>query len=203
MSTLSILIPTLPEADRVASLARLLAILKPQIKPGKVEVIVNKAPREYDLKTGDRIRGGMSTGEKRNLLYAQARGKYAVSLDDDDWVPDYYVREILDAALEDPDVITFNGWMTTDQKPETRVDFILRLGEKYEARMVNGKEVYFRFPNHIVPMKTELIRGFKFEHKTKGEDYPWALAIHESGIFKKEVYINRDMYHYDWTSVKP
>jgi len=44
-------------------------------------------------------KGEKSTGEKRNLLYGMAKGKYVCSIDDDDWVPDTYIYEILKAVF--------------------------------------------------------------------------------------------------------
>jgi GT2 family glycosyltransferase len=155
-------------------------VLKPQVVGKPVEIIIDRTPR-----------GASSTGQKRNWLYFdRAVGKYVVCIDDDDMVPDYYVDRILKAAEQDPDVITFIGWMTSNG--ENKVDFVLRLGEKYEFR--DGK--YYRFPNHIVPMKRERILNFRFPDKIRGEDSDFAYAINDAGVLKTEVHIPEDMYFY-------
>lgn len=180
----SILICTLP--DRFNYLKRLQNILMPQVLKysDRVEVRIHDAERH------------MTTGEKRNLLIQQCWGDYFIFIDDDDIIPDFYLEEIVKAMEQKPDVITFNGYMLTDG--ESRVDFIIKLGEKYEER--NGK--YYRFPNHITAMRKSLVENFKFPHITLQEDYQWAKAIHESGVLKTEVHIDKEMYVYDFKSKK-
>lgn len=178
---LSILIPTLPE--RAHHLDNLLYLLNPQLTD-QVEVLIDDRPR------------GVTTGEKRNDLYYKAKGMYSISLDDDDWVPSDYVKRLLIAASHNADCITFKGWMTTDN--HSRVNFVLRLGEKYEER--GG--VYYRFPNHIVGIKSDICRMAKFPNKTVGEDYAWAKEINDRGLIKSEYFIDYEMYHYQYLTNK-
>lgn len=178
---LSILICTLPE--RAEKLKRLLAILRPQMT-ADVEILTNDMGRN------------VTTGEKRNLLLRNANGLYSVFIDDDDIVSHDYVAKILQAAKLNPDCITFRGYMTTNGF--NRVNFVLRLGEKYEER--NG--MYFRFPNHITPIKTEIGRQVAFENITIGEDYKWALQIKDRNLLKTEFYIDSELYHYDYINYK-
>ncbi|NCX55610.1 MAG: glycosyltransferase family 2 protein [Burkholderiaceae bacterium] len=192
---LSILICTLPE--RKDYLNRIMNILRNQVKDiyerqtlcevlnCRVEIIIDSTPR-----------GQITTGEKRNKLIDMAGGDYIVFVDDDDIVSPFYVEEILKASKYDPDVITFKGFMTTDGK--NRMPFLLRLGEKYEER--NG--CYYRFPNHIVPMKRDLVKSFRFPDLTMGEDYHWAKRIHDAGVLKTEQFIDKEMYHYDFKRYK-
>lgn len=182
---LSILIPTLPE--RFKYLNRLQAILQPQIDkhPNLVEILYHDAGRSY------------TTGEKRNNLLARAEGDYVVSVDDDDIVASTYVQDIIQSIVtHSPDVVTFRGWMTTDGS--ARVDFVIKLGEAYEAR--GGK--YYRFPNHLCPMRRELVKDFKFPAVTQGEDYAWALQINNAGVLKTESHIDKELYHYDFRTNK-
>jgi hypothetical protein len=79
-----------------------------------------------------------------------------------------------------------------------RINFVLRLGEKYEER--NG--IYYRFPNHIVPIKTQIGRQVAFENITHGEDYKWALQIKDRNLLKTEFYIDSELYHYDYFTKK-
>ena len=178
---LSILICTLPE--RAEKLKRLLDILRPQLTC------------EVQILTDDRGRH-ITTGQKRNDLLHKAIGIYSVFVDDDDIVSHDYVAKILKAASHNPDCITFKGWMTTNGY--SRVNFVLRLGEKYEER--NG--IYYRFPNHIVPIKTQIGRQVAFENITHGEDYKWALQIKDRNLIKTEYHIDSELYHYDYISHK-
>ena len=75
-----------------------------------------------------------------------------------------------------------------------RKDFVIKLNESYEER----KGIYYRYPNHLCPMKKELIKDVKFEDITIGEDYKWATKIKELDLLKTEVHIDCNMYHYDY-----
>lgn len=176
---LAILICTL--ADRRDKLKRLLNILTPQIEKFKDQVY-------YSLHDAGRF---MPTGRKRNELITQTQSDYFVFIDDDDIVPVYYVSEILKAIEQNPDVITFKGYMTTDGRD--RRDWTIRLGSKYEER--NGH--YYRWPNHIVPMRRDAVRGVMFPEIWHGEDYQWSKKINDLGLLKTEVFIDKDLYHYD------
>lgn len=178
---LTILICTLPE--RAEKLKRLLEILRQQIT-ADVEII-----------TDDRGRH-ITTGQKRNDLLHRAKGIYSVFIDDDDIVSHDYIGKVLQAAKLNPDCITFRGYMTTNGF--NRINFVLRLGEKYEER--NG--MYYRFPNHIVPIKTQIGRQVAFENITHGEDYKWALQIKDRNLLKTEFYIDSELYHYDYITKK-
>lgn len=184
---LSILIPTLPEPESKAYLNSLLSVLSPQVDEFKseVEIVIDDAGRH------------MPTGAKRNEMVANCTSDYFIFVDCDDHVPIYYVNELLTALETGPDVVTFNGYMTTNGT--SRVDFIIRLGEKYEER--GGK--YYRFPNHICAFKRDLVKKIKFPPIHHGEDYKWALEIHDKKLLKTEVHIDKEMYHYDFKTVPP
>ena len=179
--TLSILICTLQ--GREGYLSQLLQSLAPQRRDG-VEILVESDDRQ------------MTTGRKRNILLRRSTGKYVVFVDDDDAIADTYVSDILKAAEQDPDVIVFNGTMTTNGKDERKWYISKEYG--YEAK--NG--AYYRYPNHIVPIRREIAIQFPFQDITVGEDYLWATAIHTSGLLKTEVKIEKELYHYQFRTNK-
>lgn len=154
---------------------------------------------EYtEVLTDDRGRE-ITTGEKRNNLIESANGTYTVFLDDDDEVHPHYIALIVDQIGAHPDVITFNGWMTNNGIHQA--DWEIRLGHPYINRPTpEGKDYYLRWPNHLVPMRRELIKDFKFQHVTLGEDFEWSKRIHESGVLKTEIVIPEKMYHYKFTT---
>lgn len=182
--TLSILIPTLPE--RYALLKRLQDKLLPQVQfySDRIAIYYNDAGR------------AMSIGEKRNSLLSQVITDYSVFIDDDDLVSGHYINRIIHAIDQKPDVVTFNGYMTTNGG--RRQNFVIKLGERYEQR----NNTYYRFPNHLCPMRTELIRQVKFPHIVSGEDYAWARTIHDRKLLKTSIHIEEDLYHYDFNSYK-
>ncbi|HET6224663.1 MAG TPA: hypothetical protein VFF27_00195 [Bacteroidia bacterium] len=181
---LSILIPTLP--DRKDFLNEMLTNINKQVSSlnagDKVEVLIDDRGREF------------TTGTKRNSLLEQSKGKYTWFVDDDDFIWEYSIAEILKASETDSDVIGINGLMTTDNK--NPVQWYIALGYEYKAEMQNGKEVYLRFPNHITPMKREHAIRVKFPNKTVFEDYEWASALRDAGYLKTQVKIDRPIYHY-------
>lgn len=179
--TLSILICTL--TSRKGYLNNLLQLLHPQITLG-VEVLV-----EEDA-------GQMSTGRKRNLLLSKAKGEYVVFVDDDDWIAPTYVQDILEAAKQNPDAIVFNGIMTTNGRDERK----WYISKDYGYEALNG--AYYRYPNHIVPIRREIATKFPFMDLTIGEDYAWATAIHNAKLIQTEVKIEKELYHYQFRTNK-
>ena len=183
---LSILIPTLPE--RIPYFAKLMANLSSQIKVDALEDMVEIISDSRDRQT--------TTGEKRNDLIEKANGVYVWHVDDDDYIFDYALVEIIEASKTNPDVICFNGYMTT--QGVNRVDFELRLGHPYCATVRDGKQIYLRYPNHIVPIKKECIKDIPFKSITIGEDFDWATRVRDSGVLKTEAIIDKDIYHYQF-----
>src|SRR5271165_925930 len=51
--------------------------------------------------------GQLSIGTKRQILLSQAQGKYVCFIDDDDWVPENYIANILSAVETNPDCVGF------------------------------------------------------------------------------------------------
>lgn len=179
---LCILIPTLNESYNINKLSRLKNILLPQIErhKGEVDILLNDAGR------------AMPTGTKRNELIRNSDSEYFSFIDDDDTVPNYYVSELLKAIEQGPDVVTFNGYMTTNGI--NRRKFVIRLGEKYEER----EGIYYRYPNHLCCFKRSVVGTVKFPPLWQQEDYQWATEIMRRKLLQTEVHIDEDLYHYDF-----
>lgn len=176
---LAVLICTLPE--RADKLKRLTNILDPQIERFKDQVY-------YSIHDAGKF---MPTGRKRNELINQTQSDYFVFIDDDDVVPMFYVSEILQAIEKGPHVITFNGWMTTNGAD--RRNWTIKLGSDYVER--NGH--FYRWPNHIVPMRRDIVRGVRFPEIWYQEDYQWSKKIRDMRLLKTSVHIEKDLYWYD------
>lgn len=145
--------------------------------------------------------GAISTGTKRNSLLNIANGKYVVFFDDDDWPEPDYVRLIMEAIEQDPDVIGFNGYMTTDGKNRTP----WKISKDLPYKTVSGgprAAMYLRFNNHLSPIKKEIALAIKFPDKYHGEDYDYAVRLKDSGLIKTEVYIDKELYHYRYITKK-
>lgn len=184
---LSLLIPTLNEPYSIKMLARLNAVLDPQIAkfPGQVEKVIHDAGRS------------MPTGTKRNELIKNSTGEFFAFIDCDDLVHRNYVEKLLGGINKGVDVVTFCGEMrTNDRSP---VKFVIKLGERYEER--NGR--YYRWPNHLTAMRRSLVEHVKFEPKWIGEDFAWSREIHERKLLKTEYHFTDELYLYDFRTDKP
>lgn len=181
---LSILVATLPE--RSHHLHNLMRFLNPQLCDG-VEILTDSRDRS------------VPTGAKRNDLIQKAKGEYVCFIDDDDEISSTYVSDILESAKQNPDCITFEGWMTTNGI--SYVHWIIKLGEKYEARTdPDGVTRYYRFPNHLVPIRRSIASQVGFPHIWQGEDYQWALRLQQ--YLKTSVHIPKLLYHYKFITHK-
>lgn len=181
---LAILICTLPE--RSGKLKRLTVSLDRQIEKHK-DVF-------YKLHDAGR---SVPTGVKRNMLIEQTESEYFSFIDDDDWVSPDYVYKIATAIESKPDVVTFNGWMTTNG--QNRRNFTIKLGEKYEER----NRHYYRFPNHLCAFRRDKVQHIKFPATYFQEDFVWSKTINDRRLLKTEVHIESDLYWYDFQSNKP
>jgi GT2 family glycosyltransferase len=182
----------------------ILSILIPSMhkRAGMLDRLIKSIPKSKDIEIiTDVDDGRVCTGKKRNDLIKAAKGEYVVFIDDDDEITPDYIPDILKAAALHPDCIVFKGWMTTDGAD--RKDFRLSINYPYTAVWENGKEVYLRFPNHICPIKRSIASMVKFPNVTMGEDYAFALALHERGLLKTEEVIDKFIYHYKYKTVKP
>jgi glycosyltransferase involved in cell wall biosynthesis len=155
-----------------------------------VEIIVAMDDRE------------IPTGTKRNILLEHAKGKYVIGLDDDDKPAPFYVEEILKGAETDCDCMAIEGYMTTNSVQPQK--WYISKDYPYCTRQdESGNDEFYRFPNHITPIRASIAKQFKFEDLYRFEDYKWALSIHESGLIKTEYKIERaPMYHYDFSVTK-
>lgn len=177
--TLSILICSLIQRNNY--LSRLIKVLKPQLT-AEVEVKLYIDNHET------------ATGTKRNALLDSSTGKYVVFIDDDDLISEDYVESILKAGESNPDAIVFNGWMTTNG--QNKKEF--RLSKDYDY--VAQDNVYYRYPNHITPIRASIAKKFKFPDTNYREDYDWATMIHKSELIKTEANIDKELYYYLYQS---
>lgn len=174
---LSILICSIESRSHL--LARLMATLDMQ-SDTNAEVLVSIDNRQKKI------------SDKRNELLDRAKGEYVVFIDDDDLVPSYYVSELLKAIESKPDCIGFDGYMTTNSKDRHNFKISNTFDSWYEK---NG--VYYRTINHLCPVKRELALQAKFPRGiNSGEDAEYSNRLRP--LLKTEVYINKDMYHYDF-----
>ena len=176
----SIMILTQP--SRTAYLARLQAVLKPQLVGGV----------EMDVATFD---PKLSLGENRQKLIESAKGQYVNFIDDDDLIPNKYVAMIL-PLLDGVDYIGYRVQMFTDgvkQKPT----FHSLIYDKWTS----DEKGFYRDISHINPIRRELALKVKMSGG-HGEDQRWADQLRSLGIVKTQHYIDEVMYSYYFRSAR-
>jgi len=182
---LTILIPTMDGREHF--LSELLFHLNWQLNPtykDDVEIITDKG--EY-----------FNIGEKRNSMLGHAKGKFVVFIDDDDDVSSEYISSFVDAIKLNPkaDCIGYRGFITFDG--DGRKEWSISASHKmwYEK---DG--VYYRTPNHIAPIRTDIAKKCGFPSYHNGEDYEYSMRVLPH--LKNEVFINKELYHYRYVTKK-
>lgn len=183
---LSILVCTLPE--RAQYLKRISDSITNQIGDKPVEFLIDPRPRN------------IPTGSKRNALINQAKGAWVCFVDDDDTISPDYVSLILKALESNPDVVTFEGTYTENGR--NKVEWVIKLCEKYEARHEKGKYMFFRYPNHLAVIRKSIALSVKFKPIWQGEDFQWATEIKDRDLLKTTVHIPKQLYHYEFRTNK-
>jgi glycosyltransferase involved in cell wall biosynthesis len=183
---LSILIPTLP--NRKAMLEELLNNLWSQAKKNSLE-------NHFEVFTDDDSL--MTIGEKRNKMLQSASGEFVVFIDDDDEISDDYLLSIIGAIILDPnaDCVGMRGYITFDGQNRKQWSI-----SRHHKTWHEESGIYFRTPNHISPVKTEIAKKCGFPSIKDGEDYAYSMAI--LPYLEREIFIDKEIYHYKYVSKK-
>lgn len=149
----------------------------------------------------------LTFGEKRNALLRAAQGEYICTVDDDDEVHPRFLELVLAAIEQKPDVIGYKvacyGYAQTNGQFDPSImepaDVSIKYDGWYNDR--NGFK-YVRCPHHIVPVRAEHVRAIGFKPMHHGEDHEYSIRLRDSGLLKKEVYIDEFMYVYLFNAKK-
>lgn len=163
---------------------------------------LNRQRVDYNLESEVEIlsecdEGQLKIGAKRNLLLKRAKGDYVCSVDDDDWIDSEYLTKIINALESEPDCVQIIGIMNTDGFNQTRFEHSIVHSKYYDSH-----GVYYRYPNHLNPIRREIAQQFKFPEENFGEDTNWATQIRDSGLLRREEPIDKVIYHYRYSSRK-
>lgn len=134
-------------------------------------------------------------GTKRKIMLSKANGLFTCAVDDDDFVCPNYVKLIVDAINKDNsvDCLGINGVITTNGLEPKKWIISCHYEDWFEE---NG--IYYRTPNHICPIKTELARIVNFDEVAWGEDYPFSKNI--KPYLKTETTIDEPIYYYNYNT---
>jgi glycosyltransferase involved in cell wall biosynthesis len=187
---LSILILTIPGRHR--TLDKLLSQLNKQFTDNKLIPF-----EDYEILIQSDVE--KTIGEKRNDLLNRARGEYIAFIDDDDMISDYYIKSFIEGYDYSPDCYSLRGIITWDgQNPE-----LFEHSIRYSAWATTENQIkYERFPNHLNFIKSSIAKQFSFQTINHGEDRDWSYQLHEAQALKKEYFIDKIIYNYQYIQNK-
>jgi len=177
---LSILICTIPK--RRDMFDRLLFDIRSQVSRSGVdiEILADNGPE--------------SVGFKRQKLIEAAQGDYVCFVDDDDNISATYISSILTALSTGPDVVGFCGIITTNGRHAKR--FKISKLCNYEEK----RGVYYRYNNHLSPVKRSIAVQVGYKDMSHGEDFDYATRLQP--LVKTEVFIDQNLYYYRYVTNK-
>jgi glycosyltransferase involved in cell wall biosynthesis len=184
MILLSVLI--LGITERKGKLSRLLSELCRQVRDygleEDVEILVDYDNRQKTI------------AEKRNYLVKRAKGKMLVFIDDDDQVNQTYLKVITDVISNiDVDYIGYKIQLTNKKDVLKPTYHSITYKKNWDDELG-----YFRGVSHINPIKSEIAKQYEFPEIVQGEDIAWDEQVKESGLLKREFFLDEFMYFYDY-----
>jgi len=158
----------------------LLYTLSFQVKDEPVEIWIDNT-----------IRNVMTIGAKRNGLLDVAEGKYLSFIDDDDMVTEKYVPLILNAIQTDVDCIGIVGILKRKERQNWQFRHSITVCRWCRDKQ---KRIYFRTPNHLNPVKSEIAKQVRFPENNFGEDKSYSDDLRP--LLKSETFIETPIYIY-------
>ena len=154
---------------------------------------IGKSVEILSLETERFDNGGLSVGAKRNALVKQAQGDFICFIDDDDWVSDTYIEDILNQLKTRCDVVTFKVMFSNDEDVQVPV----LISRDYWNK--NESHTRYRMPNHLCPVRREIALKCPFEETNFGEDTAYGMKIRS--YLKIEHNIDKFLYYYRFNTV--
>lgn len=133
----------------------------------------------------------ITVGEKRNALLGKTSGRYCAFVDDDDKITDDYFKVIEESELK-YDCIVLNGMMYIDGVKHAPFYHSL----KYDKWIDNIGVAYYRNPNHLNPMRTDIAKQVGFPGMNVYEDRDFSKRLLDSGLLKTEYTHDKTQYLY-------
>lgn len=133
-------------------------------------------------------RGQTSSGSKRQTLVNRATGDYLAFIDDDDWVSDTYVLDLLDGIERNPDVVTFNLSLNRE---------LWKFGIYRDSRRQG-----LMAANHLCAWRSELARSVGWcPYLGYGDDQLWYKPLLASGKARIARHVDKTLYEYRYSQV--
>lgn len=136
-----------------------------------------------------------SIGAKRDQMYKISKALFTVQIDDDDDVPDDYVKTLYDTIVANPDVDCIGYAERCIMDGVTKYSKISNQFTEWATR----SDGYERTPFFKIPIRTTLCQQVGVSDMRFGEDHDFANRI--KPLIKSEVYLDKVMYHYTGNSL--
>jgi glycosyltransferase involved in cell wall biosynthesis len=135
-----------------------------------------------------------TVGEKRDALLRMSHGEYVAYVDDDDWISEDYVYEILKAIEQKPDVVTFWQLATVnDLTSEVR----FRVNQENGPFVPEG--ITHRGAWHVCAWRKRIAVCSHFPSSNHGEDWAFVGPLNAlPGL--SEVHISKVLHFYRHSS---
>jgi len=104
-----------------------------------------------------------------------------------------YMPTVWGGINQGKDCVELKGIMTTNNQWPTPFNHSIKHSTYFDS---GG--IYYRPPNHLNPIRRELITPFKFPDLSLGEDTDWALRVAKAGVIKTEAPVSNPYYFYRW-----
>ena len=134
-------------------------------------------------------------GTKRKLMLEKAQGLFTCAIDDDDQISEFYLYHLISAINQDEtvDCLAINGFITTNGQDERKWFISCHYEDWFEK-----DKIYYRTPNHICPIRTDIARLVDFQDVDWGEDYPFSQNI--KPFLKRETPVPEPIYWYRYNT---
>ena len=130
-----------------------------------------------------------TTGYKRNILLKRAAGDYVCFFDDDDEPSQDYIKLIMDALEDKPDVVGMRGLLYQDGAYQGVFEHSIQ-----HKGWSNGAGTFKRRPNHLNPVRRDLALKVGFPDVTFAEDQDYSMRL--LPLLNKEQMVVKPIYHY-------
>lgn len=141
----------------------------------------------------------ISIGLKRDKMYKLSKAYFTVQIDDDDDVPDDYIKTVYDTLIANPDVDCLGYIERVVMDGVTKYSKISKEFADWADPSNDARFNYYRTPFFKVPIKTSICQQVGVSDMRFGEDHDFARRIKPH--LKTEVFIDKAMYYYTGTSL--
>lgn len=138
-----------------------------------------------------------SIGVKRQRMMMGVNTPYMAFFDDDDLPGPNYIARVMEGISMGVDCCSLHGIITTDGKDPKHFYHSIAYTEMFER-----DKMYYRPPNHINVIKTELAQQCVFPDWQRSEDSNFCFQLRDKGLLKTEHQIPEVIYNYLYVSDK-